>query len=117
MVVSKPEKFQPNKSFSLPKRTCGKTTQSFKAEWCELFSWLHYSIDKDAAFCYLCITHSTKGSSSLAPNKTQHLLVEDIPIGKRRQQLSRDIKTVTATKRQLKLLSASHNRYKMLVSS
>ena len=38
--------------------------------------------------------HRTMGSSSPTPNQTLHLLVEDvhIPVGKRWQQLSRDIK-------------------------
>lgn len=61
MAVSKPEKFQPSKSFLFPKRTFGKTTRSFRAEWCELFPWLHYSIDQDAAFCYLCMTAQHEG--------------------------------------------------------
>ena len=29
--------------------------RSFRAEWCETFSWLHYDVDKDAAFCFLCM--------------------------------------------------------------
>ena len=61
MAVSKPEKFQPDKSFSFPKRTFGRTTRSFRPEWCELFPWLHYSIDQDAAFCHLCMTAQHEG--------------------------------------------------------
>ena len=31
--------------------------QCFRAEWYETFSWLHYDIVSDAAFCYICMTN------------------------------------------------------------
>ena len=61
MAVSKPEWFKPTKSFSFPKCTFGNATRSFRAEWCELFPWLHYSIDQDAALCHLCMTAQHEG--------------------------------------------------------
>ena len=55
------EKFHPSKGFSFPKRTFGKAARSFRAEWCESFPWLHYNIEKDAAFCHLCMTADHDG--------------------------------------------------------
>ena len=49
------EQFRPPKSFSFPKRKFGSTERSFRAEWYEQFSWLHYDVSKDAAFCFLCM--------------------------------------------------------------
>ena len=52
-----PEKFHPSKSFPFPKRSFGSKgeTRSFRAEWCEKHSWLHYDASTDAAFCHLCM--------------------------------------------------------------
>ena len=49
--------FQPTKAFNFPKRKFGTKGEerSFRAEWCETFSWLHYDVKTDAAFCYLCM--------------------------------------------------------------
>ena len=49
--------FRPSRWFSFPKRELGSKGEkrSFRAEWCQQFEWLHYDVDKDAAFCYLCI--------------------------------------------------------------
>ena len=51
------EQFRPTKAFSFPKRQFGSKGEerSFRAEWCDAFNWLHYDVDKDAAFCYLCM--------------------------------------------------------------
>ena len=51
------EQFRPTKAFSFPKRRFGSKGEerSFRAEWCDMFSWLHYDVDKDAAFCFLCM--------------------------------------------------------------
>ena len=45
--------FRPSRSFSLLKREFGSKREkiSFHAEWCQQFEWLHYDVDKDAAFC------------------------------------------------------------------
>lgn len=52
-----PAQFRPPKSFSFPKRPFGSKGEkrSFCAEWCEEFKWLHYDVDADSAFCYLCM--------------------------------------------------------------
>ena len=51
------EQFQPTKAFSFPKRQFGSKGEerSLCSEWCDTFSWLHYDVDKNAAFCYLCM--------------------------------------------------------------
>ena len=51
------EQFRPTKAFKFPKRRFGTKGEerSFRAEWCDVFSWLHYDVAKDAAFCYLCM--------------------------------------------------------------
>ena len=49
--------FHLSRLFKFLKRTFGKNGQkrSFRAEWCQTYKWLHYDVDKDAAFCYLCM--------------------------------------------------------------
>ena len=34
--------------------------QSLHVHWCEDYPWLHYNAEKDAAFCYLCISDKIK---------------------------------------------------------
>ena len=50
------KQFRPPKSFRFPKRQFGLKGEerSFRAEWCDAFSWLHYDVASDAAFCYVC---------------------------------------------------------------
>ena len=56
------KQFRPMKSFSFLNRQFGSKGEerSFRVEWCDVFNWLHYDVDKDAAFCYLCLRYSTK---------------------------------------------------------
>ena len=51
------KKFRPSKSFKFPKRSFGSKgdERNFRAEWCDKYSWLHYDVEKDAAFCYHCM--------------------------------------------------------------
>ena len=50
-----PEKFHPPVTLILPKRMFGskKIERAFRANWCQQFPWLHYNIDRDAAFCHV----------------------------------------------------------------
>lgn len=52
-----PEKFHPLNEFSFRKRAFGSKGEerSFRFEWCTKYSWLHYDIGKDAAFCHVCM--------------------------------------------------------------
>ena len=56
-TVTIPNKFHPPKSFSFPKRLFGLKNKkcSFRPEWYDRYSWLHYDAPKDAAFCYICM--------------------------------------------------------------
>ena len=51
------EQFRPTKAFQFPKRRFGSKGEerSFHAEWCGAFSWLHYDVTADAAFCHVCM--------------------------------------------------------------
>ena len=57
-----PPIFHPGTSFVCPKRSFGSganiVKRSFRSNWCEEFSWLHYDIRLDAAFCHVCMTAS-----------------------------------------------------------
>ncbi len=46
------EQFLPTKAFRFSKRQFGSMGEerSFRAEWCDSFSWLHYDVDTDATF-------------------------------------------------------------------
>ena len=59
--TSFPEQFQPRSSFKFPKKKYGKYERSFRAEWCQQNSWLHYDDSLDAAFCYLCMRAEHEG--------------------------------------------------------
>ena len=56
-TVMIPSKFHPPKSFLFPKRSFGSKNEkhSFRPEWCEKYSWLHYDASIDAVFCYICM--------------------------------------------------------------
>ena len=45
------------KCLNFPKRQFGTKGEEriFRAEWCDTFSWLHYDVKTDAAFCYLSV--------------------------------------------------------------
>ena len=55
-----PEKFHPPVTLILPKRMFGskKVERAFRVNWCQQFPWLHYNIDRDAAFCHVCMRMS-----------------------------------------------------------
>ena len=55
------------KTFSFPNRQFGSKgdERSFRVVWCDPFNWLYYDVDKDAAFCYLCMRCSTKRQPAL----------------------------------------------------
>ena len=55
-----PEKFHPPVTLILPKRMFGskKVERAFRANWCQQFPWLRYNIDRDAAFCHICMRMS-----------------------------------------------------------
>ena len=42
--------------------------RSFRAEWCEKYSWLHYDNSTDAAYCYICMK-AELGNKFLASTK------------------------------------------------
>ena len=49
-------------SCKFPQRDFGKTSvvrRSFQRQWFDRWSWLHYSEDKDLAFCFTCIVACT----------------------------------------------------------
>ena len=48
------EQFRPTKAFNFPKLVLRARIGVFAA-WCDAFSWLHYDVATDAAFCYLCM--------------------------------------------------------------
>lgn len=42
------------KTFSFPKSGIGKEKRSFQLQWVNKFSWIEYSIERDAIFCTIC---------------------------------------------------------------
>ena len=52
------EPYQPHTGFTFPATCEGgakKKKRSFQASWFEKFSWLHYDVANDAAFCFNCV--------------------------------------------------------------
>jgi len=102
MACSKPvlpEKYHPNKGFAFPSRSFGKSTRSFRPEWCIAFPWLHYNTEKDAAFCYLCMVTEFEGKFLSSTRRDRHSLPEDTPTGRRQPQLSVNTREVIVTNR------------------
>ena len=65
-----PEKNQP-KYTDLPKTLFGKSSRSFSSKWHKEFPWLHYNLDKDAAFCSTCMSAEKKGLKTIYHNKNE----------------------------------------------
>ena len=45
--------------------------RSFRAEWCEKYPWLHYNIELDAAFCFICMKASEQGKFLTSSRREQ----------------------------------------------
>ena len=58
------KQFRPTKAFKFPKRQFGSKAEDrcFCGEWCDMFSWLHYDVARDAAFCYLCMHYEVENT-------------------------------------------------------
>ena len=57
------EPFQPM-NFQFPKTKVGKQNRSFNAKWFREYPWLHYVVQKDAVFCFLCAKQKSKLNSA-----------------------------------------------------
>ena len=56
---------QPNPmTFRYPSKKMGQQNRSFNSKWFNAYSWLEYSIERDAAFCLLCRHFNTKGGKN-----------------------------------------------------
>lgn len=65
-------------NFVFPSRQIGNDTfyRSFKAEWFQRWPWIHYSEEKDAAFCYFCL-NAEKRQLFLSCTKTEKTFIAD----------------------------------------
>lgn len=72
------EKFHPPVTLILPKRMFGskKVERAFRANWCQQFPWLHYNIDRDAAFCHVCMQADNEGKF-LSSSKRESSFITD----------------------------------------
>ena len=52
-------KSQPT-NFEFPKTEICKKNRSFNSHWYSKFPWIHYSIEKDAVFCFSCLSAEKK---------------------------------------------------------
>ena len=56
---------QPNPmTFRYPSKKMGQQNRSFNSKWFNAYSWLEYSIERDAAFCFPCRHFNTKGGKN-----------------------------------------------------
>ena len=60
-----------------------KKNRSFNLHWYSKFLWIHYSTEKDAAFCFSCLSAEKKGHIQCAIEKILFLFQGDSEIGKR----------------------------------
>ena len=106
-AVVPPEKFHPNKSFPFPKRSSRSKgeARSFRPEWCEKYSWLHYDAGTDAAFCFICMkTETEKKFKSIVRNVKLNSFPKDIRTGKMHAKLLKSTPTVNVIRNPLKAL-------------
>ena len=47
-------------NFEFPKTKSCKKHRSFNSHWYSKFPWIHYSIEKDAVFCFSCLSAEKK---------------------------------------------------------
>ena len=56
---------QPNPmTFRYPLKKMGQQNHSFNSKWFNTYSWLEYSIERDAAFCFPCRHFNAKGGKN-----------------------------------------------------
>ena len=53
-TIDLPKSLHQPKGFSFPKRNVGATKWSFKEEWFNTWSWLHYNEGSDCVLCHFC---------------------------------------------------------------
>ena len=69
--------YQPRKVI-FPLRSFGNVRRAFKAEWFDYKnwkSWLHYGVEKDAAFCATCIKATQK--NFMSNRKAEYAFIKD----------------------------------------
>lgn len=71
-TTSDPSKPNQPRSLSFPKTTFGKDPKqrSFNPTWFDKFPWLHYDQNKDAAFCFTCLSALRKSMISATKAET-----------------------------------------------
>ena len=70
-----PEKNRP-KYIDFPK-PLGKSSGTFSSKWYKEFPCLHCNLDKDAAFCYTCMSAETKGLKTIFHDKDEALITRE----------------------------------------
>ena len=70
------EKNRP-KYIDFPKALFGKSCRTFSSKWYKEFPCLHYNLDKDAAFCYTCMSAETKGLKTIFHDKDEALITRE----------------------------------------
>ena len=66
-ITSSPDQkpVQPNPvTFHYPAKKMGQQNRSFNPKWFSTYSWLEYSIERDAAFCFPCRHFSAKAGKN-----------------------------------------------------
>ena len=66
-ITSRPDEkpVQPNPViFCYPSIRMGQQNHSFNLKWFSTYSWLEYSIERNAAFCFPCCYFSTKSGKN-----------------------------------------------------
>ncbi len=63
---------------SFPRREFGKSApvkRSFQATWFNRFKWLHYDIERDSAYCFVCCKAVKEGKMRLSSYTEECFLV------------------------------------------
>ena len=90
-----PEKFHPQTTFKFPKRKFGKLGKGerfFRADWCDKYPWLHYDVQKDVAFCHLCMTAEHENKFLSSTKRDPAFISKGSCTGRKQQQNLKSIK-------------------------
>ena len=68
------EQFIPQRNFKFPEKKFGKFSRSCQHQWFLDFPWLHYDMDLDSVFCFMCMKSEDR-SYLLAENKKEQAFI------------------------------------------
>ena len=117
-VKAMPDKPCQPHHLSFPFRSFGKNApvnRSFQVSWFHCFPWIHYELDQDAVYCFVCCKAMKEGKIRLTGMTEASFLVKGMP-----QEAYPNMKILISIKQQLlpclpKLMSLTCSQHHLLM--